>query len=164
MGIRAYDKAARLRSRALGRIKQLRESILKAENEIRELEARVLGYNRELQQMGFDMDPDWIDPVVPTPKLKYFARGELIGLCLKALREQQGPLSTVQLLDYAAGTRGVRFRAPEHRAKTRASIKRMLIEYARQGIVVRLPYARTSHDESVCWVLPEFYSVATSAK
>jgi hypothetical protein len=59
-------------------------------------------------------------------------------LCFEALREAQQPLSTQDLLNYAARQAGVMWRSAEDRAKIRQGVKNAMRLQARKARIARV--------------------------
>jgi hypothetical protein len=159
MGIQVFRGVAQQRSRLLGQVKRLEGRIETDKAKIEELLRKVAAFDEVLREQGVDIDPDQYAPVKPTPRRAYFAHGELLGLCLDALRIRQLPLTTVELLDYAVAQAGIQWRTPDDRYKTRRYVKNAMGVQARKGIVIRVGTTGSGSDDVAIWALPEYATV-----
>jgi hypothetical protein len=159
MGIQVFKQVAQQRSRLLGQLKRLEGRIEADTAKVEALRNKVAAFDEVLREQGVDIDPDLYGPQKPTPRRAYFAHGELLGLCLDALRIRRTPLTTVELLEYAVAQAGIRWRTPEDRYQTRRYIKNAMGVQARKGIVVRVGTTGMGHDDLAVWALPEYAAV-----
>lgn len=159
MGIQVFKGVAQQRSRLLGQIKRLQGRMQTDQTKLEELWRKVAAFDEVLREQGIDIDPDIYAPVKPTPRLAYFAQGELLGLCLDALRLRKGPLTTLELLDYAVTQAGVRWRSPEDRNRTRRYLKNAMGVQTKRGVVVRVGTTGLRHDDMAIWALPEYAAI-----
>ncbi|MCT7346500.1 hypothetical protein N4S61_10780 [Burkholderia pseudomallei] len=159
MGIQVFKGLAQQRSRLLGQVKRLEGRIEADKAKIETLLRKVAAFDEVLREQGVDIDPDQYAPRKPTPRRAYFAHGELLGLCLDALRISGSPLTTLELLDYVVQQASIRWRTREDRYETRRSIKNAMGVQARKGIVVRVGTTGMNHDDIAVWALPEYATV-----
>lgn len=159
VGIQVFKGVARQRSRLLGQIERLKDRMQADQTKLEELWRKVVAFDEVLREQGVDIDPDLYAPVKPTPRRAYFAHGELLGLCLDALRLKQCPLTTLELLDYAVTQASIRWRTPEDRYKTRRYIKNAMGVQAKKGLVVRVGLAGPSRTDTAVWALPRYATV-----
>jgi len=158
MGIQVFQGAARQRARLIARVRQLESKIEIANNEINELRDRIGAYDAVLKEQNINIDPEEYLGHVPAPRRGYFRHGMLASLCLEALFTARGPVSTPQLLRYAADKAGVSFASALDRAKSLDSVKNQMGTYARKGIVVRVEQSHRTPGDVRYWALPEFAS------
>lgn len=121
-----------------------------------ELLVQIRAFDEVPKAQGIHVDPDIYAPaVVPTPNKKCFARGELVGLYLDALRTQKRPITTVGLLESITRAKAVRWRSVDDRHTVRRSIKNAMRMQVKRGIVVRVGTVGDARDDQALWALPE---------
>lgn len=159
MGIQVFKGVAQQRSRLLGQIERLKGRMQADQTKLEELWRKVAAFDEVLREQGIDIDPNLYAPVKPTPRRAYFAHGELLGLCLDALRTRKCPLTTLELLDYAVAQAGIRWKTAEDRYRTRRYLKNAMGLQTKRGIVVRVGTTGLRHDDTAIWALPEYAAI-----
>ena len=160
MGIQTFKSVARQRARLVGEAQKLDRRISSDHARLAELVAQIRAFDEVLRAQGVDVDPDIYAPAVaPTPKKKYFAQGELVGLCLDALRTQRRPITTVGLLELVTHAKGVRWRSLDDINTVRRGIKNAMRMQVKRGRVIRVGTVGDAHDDQALWALPEHASV-----
>ena len=137
MGIQAATGVAKRLSRIEGELLHLKTRVNRDTARIAELEAKLAAYRVVLPDIAEAMVPPEFAPVRPSVKRGLFRHGQLVRLCLEALRTAQGQLSTVEMLNYAADQAGVTFSSQKEREHYRRMVKERMCSYEKKGLVVR---------------------------
>ena len=164
MGIQGFKIIARQRARLVGELQGLEKNILREQGRIQEILTKIAAFDEVLRAQNVDVDPDlYAPPVKTTPRLHYFAHGELIGTCLDLLRTQQRPLSPAQLLNAIIEMKKPQWRSPDDPQKLRRTIKGQLNAYMKRGLVVRIGNGEPGNNADGMWALPEYANVPWEA-
>ena len=161
MGIQGFKIIARQRARLVGKMQAIEKSIAEQQSQLSALRAKIAAFNEVLGAQQVDIDADvYAPPVVPTPRLYYFAHGELTSRCLSLLRSHCGPLTPVQMFNAMVAMKRPTWRDADDPQKLRRTIKNTMKVLAKRGLVVRVGNTSARHDADGIWALPEYVNVA----
>lgn len=161
MGIQGFKIIARQRARLVGKMQSIQKNIAGEQSQVAALQAKIAAFDEVLAAQQVDIDADvYAPPVVPTPRLYYFAHGELTSRCLSLLRSQCRPLTPVQIFNAIVAMRKPTWRDAEDPQKLRRAIKNMMKVVAKRGLVVRVGNTSARHDADGIWALPEYVDIA----
>lgn len=161
MGIQGFKIIARQRARLVGRMLAIEKNAAAEQVELVSLRAKIAAFDEVLGEQGVDIDADiYAPPRAPTPRLYYFAHGELTSRCLSLLRSQRRPLTPVQILNAIVAMTKPTWRHIDDPQKLQRTIKNTMKVVAKRGLIIRIGNASVHQNSDGIWALPEYADVA----
>lgn len=142
----AYTKGAlmaldRSLNKTKGEIKAMGQQYQQFRAEKRELQARMVVLERELQARTTDIDTEEVRGIRRVPKTYGQPHGTIMATIVSALKAVDGPVDTHTLVNIVLAELGIPASTPAEYAYARKSIRRKLCLLVEKGAVERLPDA-----------------------